>query len=377
MSKTRTIRISNPTLTTTAGGRRVSADVDGTSVWFESPDLALAASPEAFVSAFLLPSIAHRARLVSDPALDSRWLEGSREIVQIFHEWWRYPALAPDAAAATPGPEIADRGRALFFSGGVDSFHSLLCCGEQVDLLVFVHGFDIPLDDSIRADSAFASVRSIAAEVGLRCGLVRTNVREHPLFRPLPWERTHGGALAAVGHVLMAEAHEVLISSSISTTSFEAWGSHSRTDKLFSSSRLQLRQVAEAARRMHKVQAVALQQLPRKHLRVCWVNSTATGNCSRCRKCVITRLIIAEAGTLDEFPVFEGSATLARDIGAITSDPHLQTFAEMSSSPRLEPAIRAATRALYERSVRRYSFLGRARRALLDQWREWTKPKRR
>lgn len=380
MGGRRTIRIGTPARSTSDGGQRVTADVDGTAVWFESPGLSLSASPESWASLFLIPALAHGATLRSESALDSAWLANSRELVSIFHEWWRYPRLNPEAPTASTRIEAsapATRARALFFSGGIDSFHSLLCSGEQVELLVLVQGFDIPIHDRSRNDAALASLRSVASEVGIRSGFVRTNLRDHPLVRDLPWERTHGGALAAVGHTLAEEAHEVLISSSISTSSNEPWGSHSRTDPLFSSSHLRLRQVAEAARRMHKIQAVAHQHLLRHHLRVCWVNATAAANCSRCDKCVITRLVLAEAGVLDAFTVFDGTATLARDLDAIRSDKRMQTLDEMSQSARLDPGIRRAARALYERSVHVHSLPVRVRRALLRGWLEWTRPKKR
>jgi len=377
MTPTRTIRISAPSTATTADGQRVTADIDGTPVWFESPDLPLAPSAESFASLFLMPGLAHGARITSEAPLDPVWLENSRELAGTFARWWRYPLLVPQAPAAPPRPageQPAAPTRALFFSGGVDSFHSLLCCGEQVQLLLLVQGFDIPLEDSVRADAALRTLRSVAAELGVRSGFVRTNLREHPLVRAVAWERAHGGALAAVGHLLADSGAEVLVSSSISTTSNEPWGSHAQTDKLHSSGRVQFRTVAQTHRRMQKIQEVAQQRLPRHHLRVCWQNRTASGNCSKCDKCVITRLVLAEAGVLEEFTTFEGPATLARDLDAIKSDKRMQTLDEMSQSQRLDPAIRHAARRLFERSAHAHSLPVRMRRAVVRWWLEWTRP---
>ncbi|MEO5989962.1 MAG: hypothetical protein ABIU54_06515 [Candidatus Eisenbacteria bacterium] len=377
MGGTMTIRIGTPAWSTSEGGQRVTADVDGVPVWFESPDLPLVPSAESFASLFLVPAMARGATIFSQAPLDALWLENSRELMAIFHEWWHYPIFAPQAPAdaARPASTLPEsRARALFFSGGVDSFHGLLSCGEQVELLVFLQGFDIPIHDQPRADAALASLRAIASELGMRSGFVRTNLREHPLLQQAPWERTNGGALASVAHVLAGVAHELLIASSIATSTEEAWGSHWRTDKLFSSSRMELRQVGETHRRMHKIQALAHEPLARRHLRVCWANATATGNCSRCAKCTITRLVLAHAGVLDAFTVFDGSATLARDLDGIRSDKRFQTLDELSRSPRLEPHVRAATRALYKRSVRIHSLPVRVRRALIRKLLEWTRP---
>lgn len=69
-------------------------------VWFESPDLALADSPESFASLFLVPALAHRATLVSVTPLDETWLANSRHLTETFARWWRYP---PIASAFTDG----------------------------------------------------------------------------------------------------------------------------------------------------------------------------------------------------------------------------------------------------------------------------------
>ncbi len=378
MGTPRVIRIEAPSLARTATGLRVTAEVDGTLVWFESPDLALAASPESFASLFLVPALAHGAQLVSVTPLDESWLDNSRQLTKTLARWWRYPLLPPQSlpGSARPATEAGTtRERGLFFSGGVDSFHSLLCCGESVQRLLFVQGFDIPLTDLPRAEAAMATCRAVAAELGIASGFVSTNLREHPLVQAVPWERTHGGALASVGHVLAHTVEEMLVSSSISTSSNEPWGSHVEVDRWFSSSRVRFRTVAETHRRMTKIQEVAQHTLPRPHLRVCWQNRTATGNCSKCDKCVITRLVLAEAGVLDDFVTFEGSATLAIDLDAIRSDRRIKTLDEMSRSTRLKPDIRRAARRLYERSVYTHSLPVRMRRALVRQWLDWTRPK--
>lgn len=378
MGTPRVIRIEAPSLARTATGLRVTAEVDGTPVWFESPDLALESSPESFASLFLLPALAHGATLVSVTPLDGTWLANSRHLIDTFARWWRYPLLPPQSLPGSARSAIeagAVRERGLFFSGGVDSFHSLLCCGESVQRLIFVQGFDIPLTDSPRAEVATTTCRAVAAELGIAAGFVSTNLREHPLVRAVPWERTNGGALASVGHLLAQTVEEVLVSSSISISSNEPWGSHPEVDRWFSSSRVRFRTVTETHRRMTKIQELAPQPLPRQHLRVCWQNRTATGNCSKCDKCVITRLVLAEAGVLEDFGTLEGVATLANDLDAIRSDKRFQTLDEMSQSPRLAPDIRRAARRLYERSVHTHSLPVRMRRALVRKWLEWTQPK--
>jgi hypothetical protein len=379
MSRPVPVVVTPPAAAATGGVTRVSAVVDGEPVWFESSDLRLAPSAEAYASAFLLPAVAHRRRLVSAAPLDPAWLDGSRRLVEIFHRWWRYPSLAPEAPAAAPAPPFAagrPGGRGLFFSGGVDSFHGLLCCGESIDLLVFVEGFDVRLHDTPRLASALAGVREVAAAVGVRMAVIRTDLREHPLMRDTPWEHANGGALAAAAHLLEDSVHEMLIASSIALEWTKPWGSHWKTDPLYSSSRVRLREIGQAVSRIDKVRAIAGLPLPQRHLRVCWENRSPTGNCSRCGKCVITRLMLAECGMLDRYPMFDGVATLARDIDALRNDSHRHSLTDIVERGRLDPELRRAAEALLVRIRHAESFPVRTRRALLRRVLEWSARRR-
>ena len=367
----RELHVGSPVASRDAGTWRVSADVDGIPVWFESADTPLAASPEAFASAFLLPSLAHRRRLVSAAPLDAVWLANAPRLVEIFHRWWRYPRLVPRAeTVATTLPVAPGRERASFFSGGVDSFHTLRHLGERIDRLVFVVGFDFPLDDLARAAASLADVRAVAASAGTALTVVRTNLREHPWMRSTSWERANGGALAAVGHVLSEGIAEMVVPSSIAVAWNMTWGSHWETDPLFSSSRLRVRQFGERLRRLEKVREIANDPLAQQHLRVCWENRTPTGNCSRCGKCVITRLMLAECGKLDSFPVFAGTASLAADVDAIAHDSHHVSMRDLLTLGNLPPDLRRATLALQARSDHAASFPVKTRRAFLGMIRK-------
>ena len=70
-----------------------------------------------------------------------------------------------------------ERRVAAFFSGGVDSLDLLLKHADIIDDLVFVRGFDVPLDDASRNAEVLGPVRAIAAEAGKRLLVVETNLR--------------------------------------------------------------------------------------------------------------------------------------------------------------------------------------------------------
>src|SRR5262249_25540970 len=206
-----------------------------------------------------------------------------------FNQWWGYPEIIPEPFH---NPRQAPRATqtALCFSGGVDSFHTLLRSGYAIQYLVFVLGFDVELGDLRRFEAFEPSLRAAAAETGARPVVIRTNLREHSAFAPVSWERAHGGALAAIGHLLDGIVGQLLISSTDPFSLRIPWGSHWMTDAFWSSEKLQVLHVGAHIDRNQKLRAITDEPLARNHLRVCWENRTPVGNCSRCEKCVRTRL---------------------------------------------------------------------------------------
>jgi hypothetical protein len=249
---------------------------------------------------------------------------------------------------------------ALCFSGGVDSFYTLLRSGHEVQYLVFVIGFDMGLGDVERAATFGASLRAVAAAAGARPVVIRSNIREHPVFASVSWEHSHGGALAAIGHLLSGVAGQLLISSSHSRDDVIPWGSHWMTDEFWSSERLRVIHVGAELLRRQKLTRIAAEPIVREHLRVCWENQTPTGNCSRCEKCIRTRLTLLDCGALADFAVLEGEESLARHIDALpASRKRLLTHRKLSKQKNISPEIRQALRRLILRTDR----AGRAGRA--------------
>jgi hypothetical protein len=352
-------------LSAESGGRthRVSVQVDGAQVGFESDDVPLRASPEALGSAFLIPALSQSRRLEIDSPADPAWRANLAPLLRILHRWWRLPRLEPRVSDGEPSARRASA-TGLCFSGGVDSFHALLCLGSRPDVLVTAQGYDFALDDTTRMSAVRRSLETVAREVGARPVVIRTNLRDHPLMQSAPWERAHGGALAALGHLLDDSIGTLRIASSIQIQKrLHAWGSHYELDRFWSSSRLSVEHVGAEFRRRQKLAALAAHPLPRRHLRVCWQNRSSEGNCSRCEKCLVTMLVLHELGVLDEFEVFEGSDVLVERVNAL---PRLKerrrTFVEISKSQSVAPAVARAVGRLVERTRRAESLPGRARR---------------
>lgn len=332
---------------------RVTSRVDGLDVWFESEELELTPAPEALASAFLIPGLAAGRRLVSEAPLAEDFVSHLPSAIALVHSWWKYPVLEPLVpAAAAPARERRPDGVALAFTGGVDSFHSLLRGPRKPNLLVFVHGFDVKLSDPGRAGQMRQMIGQVAESVGARAGVIRTNLRQHPLFISERWPRDHGGALGCIGHVLPASVGHMVISSSYARSLHRHWGSRWDLDPLWSGAGLTIEHYGEEFLRREKVWAIAQEPLVREHLRVCWRHPNDLPNCSRCPKCVRTRILLSAVGALDGYALLEGDATLAASIDALPSSGHASSLHQYRAAlgARLPPDIAAAVRRLLARS---------------------------
>ena len=349
--KRRPLVVSAPRIEVHNGCTRVTAFVNRRPLWFESDDIELNPSPEAFASALLLASQHRGQRLVIETAVDGTWKKGVAGVIAKWSEWWGYEPLLPLADTARTPARTATNIRALSFSGGVDSFFSLLKAPKP-DFLVTVHGFDIPLADMRRMARLERSLHEASNLAGAQPIVIRTNLREHSANgRPYLWERSHGGALAAIGHLLAPPIAAYFISSTHSFAPDRPWGSSPHTDHLFSSSGVKIVHFGSEPRE-EKILGILSHPLVRRHLRVCWENRKPEGNCSHCAKCLLVMIHLSEYGVLDEFDVFEGGTEIAQRLDALPfTTTHVAVMKRAVQRGRLAPDVAAATTRLIERSL--------------------------
>jgi hypothetical protein len=241
-------------------------------------------------------------------------------------------------------------GVVLCFTGGVDSFYTLLRSDLRPEALCWVHGYDVPLAEHERGRALEARLRSVAATVDTRPVLVSSNLRVHPAFHGSDWERAHGGALAAVGHLLSEAFGTLAISSTFDYRDERPWGSHWRTDRLWSSSRMQIAHWGAQITRDEKLRQIADEPLVRENLRVCWQEGLTQLNCSRCDKCVVTMVTLRNCGKLEAFGVFDEIGDLAGRLDDQEATRYLRTYASLQESCP-EPGLRRAIERLLVRSA--------------------------
>ncbi len=282
-------------------------------MWFEVPDDA--APREAASDAFALIALLAAMRLGRGLAFAAPLSAGLRanldELVAIYSMWFpQFTAIEIDADVVDAPP--GGTGRALFFSGGVDSFHTLVTRRHRFDRLIYVGGLDTGVGDHGLLDAIRASVRSAAVAADLPLVEVQTNAKS--VLEPYAdWTRhSHSLVLAAVGHAMSGTLGHCTFSSDRTYRDLMPYGTHPVTAPLFGSDRLQVESVGWGVTRVDKVAAIAGSDVAMDHLRVCWENLDGAFNCGRCDKCIRTKIDLALAGALERCATFDDDLDPAR-----------------------------------------------------------------
>jgi 7-cyano-7-deazaguanine synthase in queuosine biosynthesis len=343
-------------------------------IWIES-DVPLADTAQWSIPLRLVKAVAagEAAELgVVSPLLASN-LETIRDIYAAWINGHKVPLnLELCSSAAAPSSGVS-----LFFSGGVDSFYSLIKHRDEVDNLVLVHGFDVPLADTKAFELAEAQAREVATLFGKRLILVRTNLHFEQPSMPCNWEMYHGAALAAVAYALTPNHRKVYIASSHSYTDLPSLGSHPLLDPLWSTEAVKI--VHDGVElRIDKLRVVVQYPEALARLRVCWENPE-TYNCGKCEKCIRTMLALLALG-IEHCPAFPDTLTpeLVRRLDLQeTSMGTWRRFLRSGLPPAFHAAVQSAIHSYdaglpprigeWKREVKRWLYAARnAGRALMS-----------
>jgi hypothetical protein len=177
----------------------------------------------------------------------------------------------------------------VFFSGGVDSFYTFLKHQDEITDLIFVHGLDIRLNDTILREKASNKIREVALKFGKNFIEIETNIREI-LDSYVDWYLAHGAALAAIGHLLFPTFRRIYIASTHTYANLHPCGTHPVLDHLWSSESLEFVHDGCEATRVKKVSLISRYEIALQSLRVCWKNPNSSYNCGRCEKCLRTMI---------------------------------------------------------------------------------------
>jgi hypothetical protein len=264
--------------------------------------------------------------------VDRSLFDGLQQAQEIWHSWYPDLRIVPIDAEVADTPLLEDVGRtAGFFSGGVDSFFTLLRNTDPanagritpIDDLLLVWGFDISLENEEAFQRMRVALRKAAAEFGKKLSDVATNLRQ-TRFKQANWgQLAHGAALASVGLHLEHRYRRLLIPSSGGYKELLPWGSHVLTDPLFSTRRMRVMQDGAAFSRGQKLEQIAASPVVQQYLRVCWRSGTDQ-NCGKCGKCLRAMVALEVLGFLERCSTFPKEGLTLRSIAKIYyEDPHM------------------------------------------------------
>lgn len=319
-------------------------------------------SADAFAAACLIKSMRANEPLEIEAPISNRLHVMLPRVRDIYHNWWpelfrRIRVSTQPRASQDPPPASTT---ATFFSGGVDSFYSLLkqqregaSGGRPLSHMIFMRGVETPIERAKGVEDSEDWVRAVANAIGARPIFGATNVRTHIMSN---WEKyDHGSALASIALCLSPLIGHMCIPSAFSYRHLVAHGSSPLADEMFSSDRMFIFHDGSEVTRAEKVEAIVRwnKELSLKYLRVCLGNFGGAYNCGRCRKCVRTAIPLKVLGVLDEVGSFQTKDDSHWE--AMVAKDHLELLRENFAFAKRRNADPALVEML-DRAIRKQRF---------------------
>lgn len=261
---------------------------------------------EAFITFMLLPCMRSNDKRIAAGAISEKYLCGLEIIQDIYCKWHpHFSRVTVEGVTAIERAASTEERVGMYFSGGVDSWYTFLKHKDEVTDLIFVHGFDIRLNDVPLREKASKKIHEAAAFFGKNVIEIETNVRSF-LDEYVPWSGLgHGPALAAVGHLLSPTIHKIYIPASYTYADLFPSGCHPILDYLWGTESLQFIHDGCEASRVEKVAILSEYDIALQTLRVCWTNPNSAYNCGRCEKCMRTMINLEVNNALNRCKTFD------------------------------------------------------------------------
>lgn len=253
---------------------------------------------DAFLPVGLLPAMKVGIPLRLPGEVSPRLLGSCSLIQDLLHVWEEDFHRTRVEAEPRSEPGAPGSGVACFFSGGVDSFYSVLRHLDEVTHLVLVHGFDIAVERSPLRDAASRMASEVAQALGKTLVEVETNVRTFT-DRYANWLLFHGPVLATVALFHQRSFRKVIIPATHTYAHLYPMGTHPLLDPLWSTEVTEFVHDGAESNRVEKVGFIATSNVAMKWLRVCAWNPNSEYNCGRCEKCLRTMINLRLNDALD------------------------------------------------------------------------------
>jgi len=333
-------------------------------VWFRSPSSLNepATFGDPFIAGLLLACMHENEDLYVDSPVSARLLENVEYIQEVFCRWYDFlKPIKVHAKEVLDEPQLSHlkRGTASCFSGGVDSWHTLLQNRDKITYLLLIRGFDIRIDNDSLWEESVARLCRSANTVGLPIITVTTNLRELADKRRSSWgERFNGdfwgqclfaSCIAAVGMSLQTNISKLYLPSAGWTyKDLIPHGSHPLVDTRWTTSDFEVIPYGWHTDRLGKSVEISSSDEALHNLRVCYSNPQNRYNCCKCEKCLRTMVPLYVLKRLNTARSFEDPLNI-RLIKILKIKGHnrkywqqLLAFAEECNEQNLANAIKVA-----------------------------------
>lgn len=299
--------------------------------WFEFPDAfagAITTSGNPWLACLLPVAVEIGEPLVLSRPVDAQMLDFARDRMAVWH-WWN-PQRAPVGIEADveAAPAAGAARTVSLFSGGIDSFYTVLAPRAwPIDDLLVIHGaFDLMHAKRASFDRVQAKLQAAADALGKVLVPSATNLLHTRLGKTDLATMSQGSMMGAVPLALERRFSRILIPASIDLDWKEAWGTHPITDAMLSTSATMVTEDGLAAQRIGKTEFVARSEVALSTLRVCLFTGNET-NCMRCEKCLRAAIALETMGVLGRAPAFGTAKLDVRRVARMPiGDPHVRHF---------------------------------------------------
>lgn len=260
--------------------------------------------------------------------VDGLMLDHARVRMGVWQQW--NPAHVPIPIEADVAREPSSRGTRTvsLFSGGVDSFYTVLePRAEPIDELMVIHGaFDLMHAQRASFDRVQAKLQAAADALGKVLIPSATNLLHTRLGKTDLVFMSQGSMMGSVPLALERRFRRILIAASVDMTWKEAWGTHPITDALLSTGATAVEDDGFTTTRVPKTLVVARSDVALSTLRVCLFTGDET-NCMECEKCLRVAIVLDLLDVIERAPTFGGRRLDVNRVARLAiGDPHVRHF---------------------------------------------------
>jgi hypothetical protein len=264
----------------------------------------IARGAEPFLAAALLPAMKVGHTLRVSGTVSPKLLAATETIQNIYHQWFpEFQKIPVHGEADKLDKVIRTDNVGAFFSGGVDSFFTLLKHRDEINKVILIHGFNQYYSADLRS-KVTKVIRQVARDFNKPLIEVETNVRELSDQYCDFTDHFVGILLTSVGILLAPQFRKIYIPATFSYAHLHPAGTHPLVDPLWSTESVSFEHDGCEANRAEKTAQIAQSDIALRSLRVCFSSMDDYNNCGRCQKCLRTMLALQAAGALERCTTF-------------------------------------------------------------------------